>query len=102
MQWVILRRARQRSRGQPLTRGAVDGWKSRVMQPLRFLAWLDTIPATLATADQGHVERWLRDGPTTRYALRPFIIWARGRGLARDLDVPPLPVGDPNWSPLCH
>ncbi|MGI5243382.1 hypothetical protein [Dactylosporangium sp. CA-139066] len=95
VQWVILRRARRQSGRQPLTRGAVDGLKSRVVQPLRFLAWLDTVSATLATADQGHVERWLRDGPTTRYALHPFIIWACGRGLAGDLDVPPLPVGDP-------
>lgn len=95
VQWVILRRARQQSGRRPLTRGAVDGWKARVTQPLRFLAWLDTVPATLATAGQGHVERWLRHGPTTRYALRPFIIWACGRGLAHDLDVPPLPVGDP-------
>jgi hypothetical protein len=95
VQWVILRRARQQSCDRPLTRGAVDGWKSRVVQPLRFLAWLDTVSTTLAMADQGHIERWLQDGPTTRYALRPFITWARSRGLAGDLNVPPLPVGDP-------
>jgi hypothetical protein len=56
---------------------------------------LDTISVPLAQADQGHVDEWLRAGATTRHALRPFLIWARARGLAGDVEVPSVPVGTP-------
>jgi hypothetical protein len=63
---------------------------------LAFLAWLDTIQVPLADITQALVDRWLDEGATTRYALRPFLAWARDRRLAGEVEVPALPVGAPS------
>jgi hypothetical protein len=49
----------------------------------------------LAEATQAHIDRWLDEGTTYRYTLRPFLIWARSRMLIGDVEVPLLPVGAP-------
>jgi integrase len=93
---VLLRRARRRAESRVFTAGSAAGIRTRVRGALAFLAWLDTIQVPLADITQALVDRWLDEGATTRYALRPFLAWARDRRLAGEVEVPALPVGAPS------
>jgi hypothetical protein len=94
-QWFMLHRARRRAAAGKFTQGSANWIHARVLIALHFLTWLDASGICLANATQPHVDQWLDEGTTYRYRLRPFLTWARQRGLTGDVEVPPLPVGSP-------
>lgn len=83
--WSVLRRARRRRTNSP---GAGKNARARINAAIQFLTWLDHRGKTLRTATQRDVDEWLVGGKTTRYLARDFVLWAHGRGLCADLDVP--------------
>jgi hypothetical protein len=83
--WHHLRRIRRRV-GQEL-RGAVLTSKQEITEVGRFLAWLAERDKTITTCGQGDVDEWLASGPTTRHAIRTFIVWSGEQKLNPDLSV---------------
>lgn len=61
--------------------------KQEITEIGRLLAWLAEQDTTLATCTQSQLDRWLVDGPSTRYSVRTFVRWAVRRKLAPDLHV---------------
>jgi hypothetical protein len=98
--WFVLRRARRAAARRAaarrtFTRGSADFARARVLAALDLLSWLDHRGQDLCDLTQLDLDRWLADGATTRRAVRYFLQWARGRGLAGDLAVPLPPRPEP-------
>lgn len=91
----MLRRARRVAAPRTFTRGSADFARVRVLAALDLLSWLDQRGLDLRDLTQAGLDRWLTDGTTTRRAVRYFLQWAHGRGLADDLDVPLPPRQEP-------
>jgi hypothetical protein len=67
-----------------LTCGNAASW-NRVRRPLdAHSAYRHT---TLSDCRQGHIDQWLRTGPSASLA-RDFLVWASSRGHAQRLDIP--------------
>jgi len=94
-QWMLLRRARQRAGTRDVTQASAGWIRAQVRAALLFLTWVDAHGLRLAVVTQSQVDRWLDEGTTYRYALRPFLLWARQRQLAGAVEVLPPPVGSP-------
>jgi hypothetical protein len=85
--WHHLRRIRARhGRGAEVS-GAVDTSKQEITEVGRFLSWLAGRDKTIATCQQADLEAWLCEGPTTRHAIRTFIIWVKRHKLCGDLEI---------------
>lgn len=67
--------------------GRVHYAKQEITESGRLLAWLAEQDTTLATCTQSQLDRWLVDGPSTRYSVRTFVRWAVRQKLAPDLHV---------------
>ncbi|MCE0765944.1 hypothetical protein LWC35_23990 [Pseudonocardia kujensis] len=76
----------QLRRGEPL-RGKVHYAKQEITEIGRFMTWLQQQDLTLNTCTQQHLDRWLADGPSTRFIIRTFLRWARRHRIAPDLHV---------------
>jgi hypothetical protein len=75
--WHHLRRIRSLSADGKPTRGPVHSAKQELTETIKFLTWLKlTHGRTVASCLQGDVDSWLADGPTTRYLIRTFFVWA--------------------------
>ena len=72
--WFVLRRARRAATRRTFTRGSADFSRARVLVALDLLSWLDK---------------------RGRRAVRYFLHWVHGRGLAGDLNVPLPPRQEP-------
>ena len=83
--WHHLRRIRRRV-GQEL-RGAVHTSKQEITEVSRFLTWLAEQDKTISTCGQGDVDEWLASGPTTRHAIRTFIVWSGEQELSPKLAI---------------
>ena len=77
------------------TRGSADFARARVLAALDLLTWLDQRGQVLRDLTQADLDQWLAGGATTRRAVRYFLQWARGRGLAGELAVPLPPRQEP-------
>lgn len=76
--WHHLRRIRAKAGSGASTRGPVHSAKQEVTETVKFLLWLhETYQRTAATGTQQDVDEWLAGGPTTRTALRTFLVVAR-------------------------
>ncbi len=68
-----------------------DSEQNTATQTLRvaaeFLEWLHANDADLATCTQAHLDKWLSTPPTTRWEMRPFIVWAIDTRRAPQLSV---------------
>ncbi len=93
--WFVLRRARRTAACRTFTRGSADFARARVLAALDLLSWLDQPGQDLRDLTQTDLDRWLTEGTTTRRAVRYFLQWAHGRGLAGDLSVPLPPRQEP-------
>jgi hypothetical protein len=91
----VLRRARRAAARRTFTRGSADFARARVLAGLDLLSWLDQHDHDLCDLTQADLDRWLTDGTTSRRAVRYFLQWAHGRGLAGDLVVPLPPRQEP-------
>lgn len=83
--WHHLRRIRRRV-GQEL-RGAVHTSKQEITEVGRFLTWLAERDKTIYTCRQADVDEWLAGGPTSRHAIRTFIVWSGEQKLNSELSV---------------
>jgi hypothetical protein len=61
--------------------------RASVRAALALLRWLDTRQLTLAACRQADIDRWIADGPSTRYQARTFLQWAVQRGAA-NIEIP--------------
>lgn len=88
--WTLLRRARQRARrGAQVTPGSGEWVRSRTLAALRLLAWLDRQQLTFGELEQGQLDEWLTSHPPTSvYAAREFVAWARRHRLAGPIAIP--------------
>jgi len=93
--WFVLRRARRAAARRTFTRGSADFARARVLAALDLLSWLDHRGQALSDLTQADLDHWLAGGATTRRAVRYFLQWSRGRGLAGDLAVPLPPRQEP-------
>lgn len=75
--WHHLRRIRSLSGDRRPTRGPVHSAKQEITETIKFLTWLKTTHGrAVQQCVQGDVDVWLADGPTTRHAIRTFLVWA--------------------------
>lgn len=74
--WHHLKRLRQMAGpGKPLNT-AVRSAKQEITETGKFLAWLYAEHGlTLNGLRQTHLNQYLSEGPTTRYAIRTFLVW---------------------------
>ncbi|WP_176926748.1 hypothetical protein [Actinokineospora alba] len=81
--WVLLRRARQRTNAsQPFTPGAANWARTRIFASLRLLEWLRQHNLDLGAARQDDIDTWLTTGkPESTYPAREFLHWAKRRRL---------------------
>ena len=86
--WVVLRRARQRSRRRPTTEATASWARQRIRTAADLLRYLDDHSLELRSLDQRRLDEWLAAGRSTRHTVRDFILWAGKQGLARRLIVP--------------
>jgi hypothetical protein len=93
--WQVLRRLRARAaEGKPTVNRAYVA-RGKVTQAVRFLAWLDSQDASLATCQQHHLDRWfaaspgLADALATRRQARSFLAWAITRRALHGVRLPP-------------
>lgn len=83
--WHHLRRIRRRL-GQDL-QASVHHSIQEITETGRFLHWLAEHGRTISTCQQADIDRWLAEGPTTRYSIRTFIVWASKQNLCSGLTV---------------
>jgi hypothetical protein len=84
--WHHLRRINELSLdGQP-TRGPVHASKQDITESLKFLQWLRAAHGrTIANCTQQDVDQWIATGPTTRHAIRTFLVWCKKMRINRSV-----------------
>ena len=79
--WHHLRRIRSKTTPETSARGPVHAAKQEITETIKFLDWLwETHRRTAATCSQQDIETWLATGPTTRKAIRTFIVFINDTG----------------------
>ena len=79
--WHHLRRIRSMTTPETSARGPVHSAKQEITETIKFLEWLwETHQRTAATCTQQDIETWLATGPTTRKAIRTFIVFINNTG----------------------
>jgi hypothetical protein len=95
-QWVVLRRARQRSQRRPTTEAGASWARQRVRSALDLLAWLAARGTAFQSLDQATLDEWLVGGRSSRYDVRDFITWATKQRLVdNDIEVPRRQIQSP-------
>ncbi|MGW4049546.1 hypothetical protein ACWENA_01845 [Streptomyces sp. NPDC004779] len=95
VRWSALPRARRRAARSPSTRGRTTWAATRMNAAVDFLQHLATLGVSLDKATQHQVDQWLAGGPTTRYEMRDFLVWATRRGHCTELTVPHRSKAEP-------
>ncbi|MBG6185599.1 hypothetical protein IWX65_003580 [Arthrobacter sp. CAN_A214] len=86
--WHHLKRLRATASPEKTLNTAVRSAKQETTESGKFLAWLDTHhELTIAGIKQAHVNEYLAAGPSTRYAIRTFIVW-----LIKNKEIPRLEI----------
>lgn len=79
--WHHLRRIRSMTTPEKSAQAPVHSAKQEITETIKFLAWLrDTHQRAAANCNQQDVETWLATGPTTRKAIRTFIVFIKNTG----------------------
>lgn len=68
-----------------------DGRRHELKVVLHFLHWVRTRGDNLSRVTQGHIDRWLVEGPISRRMIQPFLAWSRRNHYCTRLAVPPIP-----------
>lgn len=68
-----------------------DSRRRELKDVINFLNWVSKHGEALASATQGHVDRWLAKGPISRRLIQPFLAWARRNHYCTRLAVPAIP-----------
>jgi len=85
--WHHLERIRRRVHHGDDVHGATHTAKQEITEVGRFLSWLADRHQTIADCTQADLEEWLTNGPSTRTAIRTFIIWAGNNRTSRKLTI---------------
>jgi hypothetical protein len=73
--WHHLRRIREIADAGHETQPAVRSAKQEITETVKFLCWLhETHGRTIQTCTQNDVDQWIAAGPTTRHAIRTFLV----------------------------
>lgn len=86
--WHHQRRLREFARMGTLTGAQGHNAKQDITAAVNFLHWLADRGRTLASCQQQDVDAWLTTGPTTRFTLRTFFVWAQHKHVAPKLSFP--------------
>lgn len=86
--WHCLPRLRRSLDSRSASASQINSVRNRVSIVMEFLVWLRERGQTLHDVDQGDIDEWLTTGPSTRYHLRAFLLWAAQRGHVADVVVP--------------
>jgi hypothetical protein len=74
--WHHLKRLRAMTGQQKNLNTAVRSAKQEITETGKFLTWLAATHGLAAAGiGQAHINEYLADGPSTRYAIRTFIVW---------------------------
>lgn len=79
--WHHLRRIRSITTPEKSAQASVHSAKQEITETIKFLDWLrETHQRTAANCTQQDIETWLATGPTTRKAIRTFIVFIKNTG----------------------
>jgi hypothetical protein len=84
--WQVMRRLRASAK-QNRARTPTANARNNIRAAASLLAWLRSRHTTLSGCRQGHIDQWLRTGPSASLA-RDFLTWASSRGHAQRPDIP--------------
>ena len=79
--WHHLRYLRPHADAGGDVHGRAHTAKQEITQSGHLLAWIQDEGYTLADCPQHLLDRWLAEGPTTRYTARTFTVWAKRNNL---------------------
>ena len=80
--WHHLRRIRSMTTPEKSAQAPVHSAKQEITETIKFMVWLwETHQRTAATCTQQDIETWLATGPTTRKAIRTFIVFINNTGI---------------------
>jgi hypothetical protein len=86
--WHHLKRIRAKADAAEPTQGPVHSAKQEITETIKFLTWLEaTHQRTAASCTQQDLEAYLASGPTTRHAIRTFIVFAHSTRLNTNLSL---------------
>ncbi|MDJ0314169.1 hypothetical protein [Arthrobacter sp. H35-D1] len=68
-----------------------DSRRRELKDVINFLKWVSKHGEALASATQGHVDRWIAKDPISRRLIHPFLAWARRNHYCTRLAVPAIP-----------
>lgn len=85
--WHHLERIRRCAHHGDDVHGATHTAKQEITEIGRFLTWLTDRHHTITDCTQADLEEWLTHGPSTRTAIRTFIVWAGNNRTSRKLTV---------------
>ncbi|SER89631.1 hypothetical protein SAMN04488583_0085 [Mycobacterium sp. 88mf] len=76
--WHHLKRINDLALAGKPTRGPVHASKQEITEALKFLEWLRAEHGrTISHCTQQDVDQWIGTGPTTRHAIRIFVVWCK-------------------------
>jgi hypothetical protein len=94
--WHLLRRLRQRRKGDQIAYNQTTLVKARLRTAIELLDWLAHRHLTLRSADQGHLDTWLAsEGAARRGNAGHFVRWAASQKLT-DLELPAVRWNGPS------
>ena len=86
--WHHLRRIRSTTTPEKSAQAPVHSAKQEITETVKFLDWLwETHLRTAASCTQQDIETWLATGPTTRKAIRTFIVFIKNTGANHRVDM---------------
>ncbi len=95
--WKVLRHLRNKAARGELTKGVIQGARTRIRGTLSLLAWMAEHNLTITTATQADLEHYIATRPSgTANVIYQFVDWARESGLNPALRVATFPSGCPS------
>jgi hypothetical protein len=86
--WHHLRRIRSMATPENSAQAPVHSAKQEITETVKFLDWLwETHQRTAANCTQQDMETWLATGPTTRKAIRTFIVFISNTGINHRIEM---------------
>ena len=86
--WHHLRRIRSMTTPEKSAQRPVHSAKQEITETIKFLDWLwETHQRTAATCTQQDIDTWLATGPTTRKAIRTFIVFVKKTGTNNRVEI---------------
>lgn len=86
--WHHLRRLRDSSQPGQSSAASKRSAKQEITETIKFLTWLEQAhDRNAGDCTQQDVDEYLHSGPSTRYLIRTFIVWARQSSINKSVTV---------------